>query len=304
MLERMVSLFPVWAILFSLSAYVAPGLWTPFKPYIVYLLGAVMFGMGLTITPRDFAEVGRRPWHVSLGTALQFLIMPLCGWLVGRSLGLPAPLFAGLVLVGCCPGGTASNVVCYLAKGDVALSITLTAVSTLLAVIATPFLTWLYVGQTIAVPVGEMIVDIVKIVLVPVVFGVAINHFGHRGLVRFERFFPLVSVFAIVAIIAIIVAMQRDRLQELGPAAALAVVLHNTSGLALGYGFAKLLGCDRRVCRTIAIEVGMQNSGLGVALAVKYFTAAAALPGAIFSIWHNLSGSILAGYWAGKPAER
>ncbi len=298
MIDRATGLFPLWALLFSLLAYWQPGLFVGLKPAILPLLGIVMFGMGMTLTWGHFRSVLQRPAAVGLGVVLQYLVMPLAAWLIAEVLGLPPALMAGLVLVGACPGGTASNVVCFLAKGDVALSITLTTVSTLLAIVMTPLLTDLYVGQKVPVPVGDMLWSIFKIVLVPVTLGVVVNRLLGAKLIRFKPVFPLVSVIAIVVIIAIIVALNRANLSSLGVAVAVAVVLHNLLGLLLGYWIPKALGLPERLCRTLAIEVGMQNSGLGVALAVKYFSVTAALPGAIFSIWHNLSGSVLAGYWS------
>ncbi|MFH1744395.1 MAG: bile acid:sodium symporter family protein, partial [bacterium] len=156
MINRITALFPVWAVLFSLLAFSYPDPWLMLKPAIVPLLGVVMFGMGLTLTAQNFSKVAKRPKVVALGTALQFLLMPFFAWVIAKALGMPADLCAGLVLVGSCPGGTASNVVCYLARGDVALSIALTTISTLLAVVATPFLTWFYVGQSLPVPVVSM----------------------------------------------------------------------------------------------------------------------------------------------------
>ena len=298
MISRLTRLFPLWALLFSAVAYAVPGLFAAMKPAIVPLLGLVMFGMGMTLTWNHFAEVLKRPAVVGLGVFLQYLVMPLAAWLIARMLDLPPYLMAGLVLVGACPGGTASNVVCYLARGDVALSITLTTLSTLLAIVMTPLLTWLYVGQKVPVPVQSMLWSIFKIVLLPVALGVLVNSLFGRRLQGVKPLFPLLSVVAIVVIIAIVVALNRENIAAMGVAVALAVVLHNLVGLACGYGVPRLLGLDARICRTLAIEVGMQNSGLGVALAVKYFSAAAALPGALFSIWHNLSGSMLAGVWS------
>ncbi|MEJ2407056.1 MAG: bile acid:sodium symporter family protein [Candidatus Thiodiazotropha sp.] len=300
MIDRATGLFPLWALLFSLLAYWQPGLFVGLKPAILPLLGIVMFGMGMTLTWGHFRAVLQRPAAVGLGVVLQYLVMPLAAWLIAEVLGLPPALMAGLVLVGACPGGTASNVVCFLAKGDVALSITLTTVSTLLAIVMTPLLTDLYVGQKVPVPVGDMLWSIFKIVLVPVTLGVVVNRLLGAKLTRFKPVYPLVSVIAIVVIIAIIVALNRANLSILGVAVAVAVVLHNLLGLLLGYWIPKALGLPERLCRTLAIEVGMQNSGLGVALAVKYFSVTAALPGAIFSIWHNLSGSVLAGFWSRK----
>jgi BASS family bile acid:Na+ symporter len=182
----------------------------------------------------------------------------------------------------------------YLARGDLALSITLTTVSTLLAVVLTPLLTLLYVGERVPVPAGDMLVSILQVVLAPVALGVLVNRLAGQQIAGLQRLFPLASVGAIVLIIAIIVALNRGSLAAMGPAAALAVVLHSGVGLAAGYGLARLAGQDEMRARTLSIEVGMQNSGLAVALAVRYFSTAAALPGAIFSVWHNLSGSALA----------
>lgn len=292
------TLFPLWALLGVGAAFLWPATIGAWRPAIVPLLGVVMFGMGLTLGPRDFVAVAKRPAHVVLGTVLQFGVMPLAGWAVGVGLGLPRDFLIGLVLVGACPGGTASNVICYLARGDVALSITLTTVSTVLAVVLTPALTWLYIGEIVPVPVVAMLLTILKVILAPVAAGVALNRLLGARLNALNEVFPLVSVAAIVVIIAIVVALNAGRAGSLVWPLALAVVLHNGIGLAAGYGVPRLAGCDRRLARTIAIEVGMQNSGLGVALATQFFSASAALPGALFSVWHNLSGSALAALWA------
>lgn len=271
---------------------------------IVPLLGLVMFGMGITLTGSDFLTVLRRPFPVTLGLAMQFLLMPLAAWILAQLAGLPPQLAVGLILVGCSPGGTASNVICYLAKGDVALSITLTTASTLLAIVATPLLTLLYAGATVPVPAGEMLLAIFKVILLPVLLGITANYFFHRPLAVVRHVFPVVSVAAIVVIIAIIVALNHGQLESLVPGMAVVVILHNAIGMAGGYWLPRWLGRDTRECRTLAIEVGMQNSGLAVALAVKYFSASAALPGALFSIWHNLSGSLLAGFWSRRNPGR
>ena len=298
MIHRITSLFPLWAVLISLAAYAVPGPFVAAKTAIVPLLGVVMFGMGMTLTWGNFAQILKRPRVLLVGTGLQFLLMPLFAWLIASLLRLSPQLTAGLVLVGACPGGTASNVVCYLARGDVALSISLTTLSTLLAVVATPLLTWVYVGQQVPVPVADMLWSIFRIVLMPVSLGVGINSLFMRWLASIKPYSPLLSVVAIVVIIGIVVAMNRDNLAAIGSAVALAVILHNGAGLFGGYWLSRLLGWDERISRTLAIEVGMQNSGLGVVLAVNYFSAAAALPGALFSVWHNLSGSLLAAWWS------
>jgi BASS family bile acid:Na+ symporter len=296
--RRVADLFPLWAALFAGVAWLAPGLFSPLRPAIEWLLGIVMFGMGVTLGPRDFAVVGRRPALLVFGMALQYGIMPLAAWGVARALALEPQLAAGLILVGSCPGGTASNVICYLARADVALSIALTALSTLVAVVATPLLTDLYLGRSVAVDVAGMMRSILQVVIAPVALGVALNAWLGPRLRRAQAVLPLVSMAAIVAIIAIVVALSHARLAELSGSAVLAVVLLNGLGLAGGYAVPKLLRVPEAQCRTLAIEVGMQNSGLGVALAVQHFSPLAALPGALFSVWHNLSGSLLASLWA------
>jgi BASS family bile acid:Na+ symporter len=302
LISRITGLFPLWALLGSLCAWLRPELFIPLKPAIIPLLGMVMFGMGVTLTAYNFLAVLQRPLPVALGIGLQFLLMPLAGWMLAMLAGLPPQLAAGLILVGCSPGGTASNVICYLARGDVALSITLTTISTLLAVVATPLLTLLYAGQTVPVPAMEMLFTIARIILLPVALGVLLNHFFHQRLAAVRSLFPLFSVLAIVIIIAIVVALNQEQPGLLAPGLMLVVMLHNLTGLCGGYWLARWLGRDPRECRTLAIEVGMQNSGLAVALAVKYFSAGAALPGALFSVWHNLSGALLAGFWSRRPA--
>lgn len=300
MIHTYIRLFPLWAILGSLAAWAFPEALTPLQPAIVPLLGLVMFGMGMTLTGKSFLEVAKRPGVVLLGASMQYLLMPLFAWLAALVFALPPQLAAGLVLVGAAPGGTASNVICYLAKGNVALSITLTTVSTALAVFATPFLTWLYVGQEVPVPMLGMFFTILKIVILPVALGVTVNSYWGGRLHRYKQVFPGISVLTIVIIIAIIVALNRDHLNEVAWGVTAAVILHNLLGLNAGYFISRAAGLDERDSRTLAIEVGMQNSGLGVALATQHFSALAALPGALFSIWHNLSGSALAAFWSRK----
>ena len=295
-------LFPLWALLVSALALWRPEALAPGRPAIPWLLGLVMFGMGLTLTPADFARALRRPGLLVLGVAMQFMLMPMLAWLIATLMALPPALLAGMALVGTAPGGTASNVICYLARADVALSIALTTASTLLSILVTPFLTWLYAGQSVPVPALAMLATIGKIVLLPVAAGVVINHLLGRRLQPFQAVFPLVSVIAILVIIAIIVALNADRIGQLTVLLALVVGLHNGLGLLTGYGFARLSGLDERTSRTLAIEVGMQNSGLAVALAVKHFSALAALPGALFSVWHNLTGSLLAALWSRRAS--
>ncbi len=300
---RAILLFPLLAVLCSALAWLFPATFTGLKPAIPWLLGVVMFGMGMTLSAESFAEVFKRPGVIALGVALQFLVMPLAAWGISEALGLSAALLAGMVLVGASPGGTASNVICYLARGDVALSITLTTVSTLLAILATPLLTLLYAGQKVDVPALAMLWSVAKIVLLPVALGVAVNTLFGSRLKAVKQVFPLLSIAAIVLIIAIVVALNAERLGTLGATVVIAVILHNAAGLAAGYLAARAIGQDARTARTLAIEVGMQNSGLAVALAAKFFTPAAALPGAIFSVWHNLSGAMLAALWSRRRGD-
>ncbi len=298
MIERTTSLFPLWAILFCFLAYLYPQGFIELKPAILYLLGVVMFGMGVTLTGRDFYRVMIRPRVIVTGVLLQYLLMPLIAWLLSFGLDLAPALMVGMVLVGASPGGTASNVICYLARGDVALSITLTTCSTLLAVLATPLLSWAYLGQIVEVPVINMLLDVLRIVIAPVIVGVAVNTLFGARIEGMKSIFPLISVAAIVIIIAIIVALNQASLQALAATLLLAVVLHNGLGIAGGYWLTRWLGYEQRTCRTLAIEVGMQNSGLAVALAIKFFSPMAALPGALFSIWHNITGSLLSAWWS------
>lgn len=303
MIKRFNSLFPLWAIIFSLIAFAYPSIFTPYKEAITPLLGIVMFGMGITLSINDFLLVLKRPAVIALGTAMQYILMPLIAFIISYLLNLPLEIMAGMILLGSCPGGTASNVICYLAKGDVALSITLTSVSTLLAFFLTPALTWLYIGQAVPVEVGNMMLSIVKIVLVPVVLGLIINTLFDKHIERFRHAFPALSVATIVFIIAIIIALNKDNILIAGKIVIIAVILHNGFGFASAYFFSNALGLDEKDARTLAIEVGMQNSGLSVALAAKYFTPLAALPGALFSIWHNIMGSALAAYWSFKEDQ-
>ena len=300
MIHRLNALFPLWAILFSLAAYNMPTLFVPFKGSITPLLIAIMFFMGVTLRLEDFARVLKAPKAILLTVALQFFIMPLAALLISKACHFSTELMVGMVLVGAVSGGTASNVMTYLAKGDVALSITMTLSSTLLSVVATPFLTLLYVGQSVPVPATDMLLSIAQIVLAPVVLGVVVNYFLHATIKRYEPYLATFSMIAIVFIIAIVVALNQGRITNIAFLTVLGIMLHNLSGLASGYYVAKWLGYSHTICKTIAIEVGMQNSGLAVALAMKYFTPLSALPGAIFSVWHNISGALLAGYWSRK----
>ncbi len=284
-----------------LAAWWRPGAFTPLRPAIVPGLGVIMFGMGMALAPGAFGAVLRRPARLLLGVALQYTVMPLAALAVGLASGLPPLSLAGLVLTGASPGGTASNVMAYLARANVALSVAMTLASTLLAPLATPWITWWLVGERVAVPVGGMFRSILLVVVLPVVLGMACRRLAPGLTRRLAPVLPWLSMAAIALIVAVIVALARPRLAEVGPLLALAVVLHNGLGLAAGYLGGRLAGADARDCRTLALEVGMQNSGLASVLAVKHLAAAAALPAALFSVWHNATALWLAGRWRRRP---
>lgn len=303
MISRFNTLFPLWAVVFSAMAYFYPQLFSQLSYSISYLLIAIMLFMGMTLSSNDFLRVLKRPKIISLGLFLQFSIMPLCALMISKLYGLPDELTIGMILVGSVSGGTASNVITYLAGGDVALSITMTTVSTLFSVLATPLLTYVHVGQSLDVPVLDMLISIVKIVLIPVLLGVILNRFFGTLITKNEPYFASLSMLLILTIIAIVVALNHDHMNEVGLLIVSAVMLHNAIGLISGYTITSLLGYEPKVCRTVAIEVGMQNSGLAVALALKYFSPMSALPGAVFSIWHNISGALLASCWNQKKSN-
>jgi BASS family bile acid:Na+ symporter len=303
MLARITRLFPLWAVLVSIAAYCAPSSVTGIAPHVTTLLTVIMLSMGVTLSIDDFRRVFTRPAPVIAGIVLHYLVMPLAAWAIAKALRMPPDLTAGMVLVGSVASGTASNVMIYLARGDVALSVTISALSTLVGVFATPLLTRLYVDASIAVDVHGMLMSIVQIVALPIVIGLVVNHLFGKLVRKIEWVLPLVSMVSILLIIAAVVGGTQKSIASVGMVVAVGVVLHNGIGLLGGYWGGRLLGFDEAVCRTLAIEVGMQNSGLAATLGKLYFTPIAALPGALFSVWHNLSGSMLAGYWAGRPAK-
>lgn len=297
-------LFPFWAILFSVLAFFVPSIFVGLKPYIVSLLIVIMMCMGLSLKIEDFKAVYKKKISILVGIGIQFIMMPLLAFVISKIFNLSLELTAGMMLVGTAAGGTASNVMTYLAKGDLALSVLMTSFSTFFSIFLTPFLTWIYLGQKIEVPVINMIFSLIQVILVPISFGVSINYYFKDFKSKIDNYLPLVSMFCIVLIIAIVVALNQQNIQTVGFILFFAVIIHNVLGLVSGYFITKYLGYDEKTARTIGIEVGMQNSGLSVVLALKYFSSLSALPGAIFSVWHNISGSILAGYWQSKKDEK
>lgn len=289
--------FPLWVIIFSAIAFILPSLFVDLKNSIIPLLMLIMISMGMTLNWQDFLAVWRQKSAVFLGVSIQFIIMPLAAFLLAKGFNLSTELTIGLMLVGTTAGGTASNVMAYLAKGDVALSVSMTLVSTLLAVLLLPLLMWFYLRESVDVPVLGMLTSLLKIILLPIIIGMILNYFFHTKIQKIQPLLPIFSMLSIVLIIAIVVALNQNNLNNLVWVLIAVVILHNLLGLSAGYGFAKLFGYDEKTARTLAIEVGMQNSGLSVALSMQYFTPLAALPGAMFSIWHNISGSIIAAYW-------
>lgn len=298
-----VTLFPLLILAGAAAALLTPDTFTGLGmgAWITPLLGVVMFGMGLTLTLPDFRLVVTRPLPILLGVVAQFSIMPLLGALIAWALQLPAELAAGVILVGSVPGGTASNVVTYLARGDTALSVAMTSVSTLLAPLLTPLLALWLAGTYMPVDGPAMALSILQIVLVPVALGLAVRLLLPRVVTRLLPVLPWVSVVAITLIVVAVVAGSAGRIVEAGAVVLLAVVLHNGLGYAVGYGFAALTRQPERVRRTVAVEVGMQNSGLAAGLAAQHLSPLAALPGAVFSVWHNVSGAILAAYLRRRP---
>lgn len=292
--------FPIIAIAASLVAYFWPSWLATQKPLIVYLLGAVMFCMGASLKISDFKQALHRYPLILLALVLQFGFMPLIAWQLSSWAGLSIALTAGMILVGSVPGGTASNVICYISRGDVALSITITAISTFLSIVLTPLLAYAYLSQTIEIPFANMVWSIFYIVVLPVSLGVALNQFIPILIKPVQKFGTDISILLISFIIAIIVALNNDNLLNLSLILSILVIAHNLSGLVIGYFLTLLITRNKVLSKTIAIEVGMQNSGLAVALAVKFFGPTSALPGALFSIIHNVTGSLLASYWAKK----
>jgi BASS family bile acid:Na+ symporter len=287
----------LFVVLIGILGAIQPQVLTWVGPYIPWLLGIVMFGMGMTLTFGDFKTVFQRPWEVLIGVIAQFLIMPLVAWVLVEIFSLPPELAIGVILVGTCPGGTASNVISYLARGDVALSVSLTMSTTILAPLVTPALTWLLAGAWIQVSFTAMMISIAEMVLFPVVLGLLAHHFFKQTVDTLLPVMPIISVATIILLVGGVVSLSASRLFDVGLLMTVVVILHNLFGLALGYGMACFFHMDSRKARTISIEVGMQNSGMAASLAVMYFNPVAAIPGAIFSVWHNISGSIVANYF-------
>ncbi|MCO6504267.1 MAG: bile acid:sodium symporter family protein [Snodgrassella sp.] len=301
MFATITRLFPLWAALCSIYAYYNPAFFVPLQSYISQLLMLIMLSMGMTLKIEDFTRIFKRPLPIAAGIFLHYLIMPLAAWIIAKMLNMSADLQIGMVLVGCVASGTASNVMVFLSKGDVALSVTISALSTVVGVFATPLLARLYIDATIDVPVAHMLKEIIMIVALPVALGLTINYFIPKQVKALVPLLPLFTTCVIVIVIATVVSLSSNKITANTLIVIVGVILHNAVGLLGGYWGGRLCGFDKSVCRTLALEVGMQNSGLASILGAKFFTPLATLPGAIFSLWHNISGSFLASYWSGKP---
>ena len=289
----------------ALLALIFPNVLQQIRPTVInYLLGVVMFGMGLTLNLNDFKIVFSRPKDVIIGCLAQFTIMPLLAWGLATVFQLDEALALGVVLVGCCPGGTASNVITYLAKGDLALSVGMTGVSTLLAPLLTPLLTWALAGKSVDVDVAGMLLSILWVVILPIVVGLTVKWIWPKFTEKATDYLPAISSIAISLIVAIVIGANASKLMAGGLIIVVVVMLHNLSGLGLGYLIGRVLGLSEPKKRAISIEVGMQNSGLASSLATIHFAAypLATIPGAIFSVWHNISGAMVAYFYRKKSS--
>ncbi|MCY9184135.1 bile acid:sodium symporter family transporter [Bacillus halotolerans] len=292
--------FGIWVIVFAVLGFSFPSLFSWISSYITIFLGIIMFGMGLTLQTDDFKELIRKPLYVIIGVIAQYTIMPLVAFGLAYGLHLPSEIAVGVILVGCCPGGTASNVMTFLAKGNTALSVAVTTISTLLAPVLTPVLIMLFAKEWLPVSPGSLFISILQAVLIPIIAGLVVKIFFKKQVAKAVHALPLVSVIGIVAIVSAVVSGNRENLLQSGLLIFSVVILHNGFGYILGFLCAKLLKMDYASQKAIAIEVGMQNSGLGAALTTAHFSPLSAVPSAIFSVWHNLSGSLLATYWSKK----
>lgn len=290
--------FAIWALVSAVLGFVFPDIFAALAFLIVPILGIIMFGMGMTLKTDDFIEIIKRPKPVLIGLLAQFTLMPLIAYLLTLVFHLDPLIAVGVILVGCCPGGTSSNVITFLAKGDVALSVAITSISTLLAPFLTPLLLNLFAGQLIDIDLANMMLTITKIVIVPIVLGIVFHKLLGDRVEFATAVLPMVSVLGISIIIAAVVAVSKATILDSGALVFMVVALHNMIGYTLGYTIARVLGFSERQRRAIMVEVGMQNSGLGAALAATYFNPVAALPSAIFSVWHNFSGALVANIFA------
>ncbi|MDN5513061.1 bile acid:sodium symporter family protein [Acinetobacter sp.] len=297
--------FALWVVLFAGIALIVPEAFVWLKFYITWMLGIIMFGMGMSMTVDDFKGVLQSPKAVGIGVAAQFVVMPGLAYGLCQLFQLPPEIAIGVILVGCCPGGTASNVITYMAKGNTALSVACTSVSTILAPVLTPAIFYLLASQWIEINALSILGSILQVVLFPIVLGLIVRSLFKQKVDAYIQVMPLISVFAIVAIVAAIIAGSKVQILQSGLLILGVVALHNGLGYLLGFWASRFFKLPYADSKAIAIEVGMQNSGLGVALAAVHFAASpiTAVPSAIFSLWHNISGPALASYWASRTEK-
>lgn len=297
-LQLLTNAFPIWVLVMCGFSLWKPELFTWFdKPKIIMGLGLIMLGMGITLTFDDFKKVAKAPRPIFLGVIGQFLIMPFLGWAVAHLFQLPKEFAVGLILVSCCPGGTASNVVTYIARASLPLSLLMTMCSTFAAIFMTPLLTKGLAGQMVPVDGMGLFLSTVKVVLLPVITGLLLNQFAGKAIAPIKPAAPLASVILIGMICASIVGGNRDTIIYQGFSLFLAIATLHILAFAFGFGFAKVFRYEEQICRTVSIEVGMQNSGLGAVLAKEHFAALTAVPCAISAVFHSIIGSVLACYW-------
>jgi len=298
-MQRFVTLFPLWVFAASLLSLYHPPIFTWFSgSFITFGLGIIMLGMGVTLQWADFKRIGTIPGKVLVGVALQYTIMPTVGFCLGYVFHLPKEYAVGLCLVACCPGGTASNVICYIAELDVALSVTMTTVSTLLAVVMTPWLTSELVGNRLEVDSLGLLWSTVQVIVIPIVLGLILRHFFPGATKKIMPIMPPIAVLMITLIVASIIGQGKEPILSSGAELFAAVFLLHALGFLFGYLLARILRSDDITAKTISIEVGMQNSGLGVVLARQNFSSPlVAIPSAISSLFHSLIASLLAGLW-------
>jgi BASS family bile acid:Na+ symporter len=298
-MQKIVTLFPLWVLMASLLSIYYPPLFVWFSGSLIPIgLGIIMLGMGITLQWDDFKRIGKIPGKVLLGVALQYTVMPFLGYSLGYIFDLPKEYAVGLSLVANCPGGTASNVICYIANLDVALSVTMTTASTLLAVIMTPYLTLFLVGNRLYVDSLGLLWSTVQVIIIPVVLGLALRKWAPAMTKRILPAMPVIAVFMITLIVASIIGAGREPILSGGLMLFVSVFSLHTFGFLFGYILARMFGSNDIVAKTISIEVGMQNSGLGVVLARQNFVSPlVAIPSAISSLFHSLIASLLAGIW-------
>ena len=297
-------LMPVWVVLFGIIGFFSPDPVTFFKPYIEWMFFFTMKGIGAVLNFSEFIPILKKPHTVFLGIFAQFLIMPSLAFVIGNLLDLSVPLKLGLILAGCVPGAMASNVIAYLAKTDVAYSIAITSTATLLAPVLTPVLTYLYAHTIIDVPFLKMFLLIIKIVILPLFLGFLLRRFYRKKIDKISYIFPAFSTVFIALICAVVVAANRESLLKVSLVVFIAVFMLNLSGLVLGYFAGALYRFDERRRRTLAIEVGMQNAGLGALLALTLFTDETAIVPAIFATWCVITASVLAEIWSFRSNKR